>query len=106
MDYFLVYLVTLLDGLNTFFLVVLYAAMAMYAISLLIKESEEHAELRKFLSVVALFFGLLAFLIPDTKQATAIIVGGKLIQATNSDLAERSVQAIESILQHQVPNTQ
>lgn len=106
MDYFLVYLMTLLDGLNTFFLLVLYAALAIYVLSLFVKDSEEHVDLRKFLSVVALIFGLLAFLVPDTKQATAIIVGGKLIQVTNSDLAERSVQAIENILQHQTLSTQ
>ena len=106
MEYFLVYLVTRLDGLHTLFLVLLYTAVAVYVISLFVKDPDEHTGLRKFLSTVALVFGLLAFFVPDTREAAAIIVGGKLLQATNSDLAERSVQVIEDILRHQVPGVQ
>jgi len=106
MEYFLVYLVTRLDALHTIFNVLLGAAVAIYLISLFVKDPEEHVDMRKFLFVVICIFGALSFLVPDTKEATAIIVGGKLLEATNSDLAERSIQVIDKILSHQVPNVQ
>ena len=106
MEYFLVYLITMLDGVRLVLSVVLGIVVMVYLISFIADNPKDHVGTRKVLLALICVFGLVVFLTPSTKQATAIVIGGKLLKTANSDLAERSVQAIEKILTHQVPEVQ
>lgn len=106
MEYFLVYLVTMLDGVRLVLSLVFGIVILVYLISFIADNPNEHIGARKVLLAVICVLGSVLFLAPNTKQATAIIIGGKLLKTVNSDLAERSVQAIEKIITHQAPEVQ